>query len=147
MKFDDLTWSNFNSTTDLFYNEPLGYVISIWDNNAWQFEERTATTFTDNFGSYIRLTEVYNSSNVWVNQYRYKEVYDSRLNFIESSDENYNIQTNAWDIRYGQKYLFQYDMSNNIIEEINENFNITNNTYEKGYRYEYSNFITIASGI
>jgi hypothetical protein len=146
MKFDDIAWSNFNSTTDLFYNEPLGYVISIWDNNAWQFEERTATTFTDNFGSYLRLTEVYNSSNVWVNQYRYKEIFDSRLNFIESSDENYNIQTNAWVMSYGQKYLLQYDMSNNIIEEINENFNITNNTYEKGYRYEYSNFITIASG-
>jgi len=147
MKFDDIAWSNFNSTIDLFYNNPLGYVISIWDNNAWQFEERTATTFTDNFGSSIRLTEVYNSSNVWVNQYRYKEIFDSRLNFIESSDENYNIQTNVWDKSYGQKYLLQYDMSNNIIEEINENFNITNNTYEKGYRYEYSNFITIASGI
>lgn len=147
MKFDDIVWSNFNSTIDLFYNEPLGYVISIWDNNAWQFEERTATTFTDNLGSFVRLTEVYNSSNVWVNQYRYKEVYDSRLNFIESTDENYNIQTNVWVIRYGQKYLFQYDMSNNIIEEINESFNITNNAYEKGYRYEYSNFITIASGI
>ncbi len=146
-KIDDLVWASFNPTIDLFYNQPLAFVASSWRNNAWQFEERNTTTYTDNFGSYIQLTEVYNSNNVWVNQYRYKEVYDSRLNLIESADENYNIQTSNWNPVYGEKHFFQYDMSNNITEEITEQFNSTNNAYEKTGKYENSGFISIASGI
>jgi Secretion system C-terminal sorting domain len=147
VKLDNLVWSNFDPNIDLYDNQPISYITSSWMNNAWQLEERTTTTFTDNYGSFIGLTEVYNSNNEWVNQYRYKEIYDSRLNLIENADENYNLQTNAWDPVYGEKNYYQYDMSNNMTEEINEEFNSTNNAYEKTNKFEYSEFITIASGV
>jgi hypothetical protein len=146
-KLDDIMWGSFDPTIDLFYNQPLGFIASIWQNNAWQLRQRNTTTFTDNFGSFIQLTEVYNLNNVWVNRYRYREVFDSRLNQIENAEENYSNQTSTWNPTYGEKYFFQYDMSNNIIEETNEMFNSSNNAYEKNGKTEYSEFISIASGI
>jgi hypothetical protein len=145
-KFEDLVWNNFNPNTDIFNNEPNAYVLSAWDNNAWIFDERLSTTFPDNFGSYINLTEVYNSNSVWVNSSRYRETFDSKFNAIEYIDENYSTQTNQWETRYGEKFYFQYDASNNITERINEQFNSSNNAFEKVNKYEYSDFITISTG-
>ncbi len=146
-KLDDIMWANFDPTIDLFYNQPLGFIASLWQNNAWRLAQRSSTTFTDNFGSYIELREAYTLNNVWVNRFRHREVFDSRLNQIENADENYIIQTNTWNPTYGEKHFFQYDMSNNITEEIIETFNSTNNAYEKNGKTEYSEFISIASGI
>lgn len=147
MKFDQLTWLNFDPTIDLFYNQPIGFWIYSWDNNAWIQEERTNTTFPDANGSRVELTEVYNNMNVWVNQARYSEYYDSRKNETESSNEVYNNQTSTWETIYGEKYMYQYDVNNNIVEEINEEFNSTISAYQKTNKYEYSDFITIALGI
>ncbi len=144
---DQLIWRNFDPTIDLFYNEPIGYTVSVWINNNWRFDERTSTTFPDNNGSSVSLTEVYNSNDMWVNQSRYSEFYDVNKNELEYSNENYNNQNNVWVTTYGEKFMYQYDVNNNIVEEINEEYNSTVGAYQKTNKYEYSDFITIALGV
>ena len=147
LKFDQLTWLNFDSNVDLFDNEPVAYWISSWQNNAWKPETRTSTTFPDANGSLVELTEAYNNLNVWVNQSRYSEFYNANKDVTENSNEIYNSFTRSWQTIYGERFIYQYDANNNITEEINEEFNIGVNAYEKTNKYEYSDFITIVLGV
>lgn len=145
-KFDNLTWNNFDPNIDLFYNTPTYYETSNWVNNLWELEERSTTTFPDSYGSYIQLEESY-VNNAWVNGSRYRYLYDSRGNFIEETNEDYDEINNTWRILFGSKNIYMYDMSNNITEDISEYYEGNINAWKKEMKYEYADYITINTGI
>ncbi len=115
-------------------------------NNDWGPEERFSTTFPDANGTFIELTEVYNSNSVWMNKEKFSEFYDANNNEVEYLKEEFNNQTNVWEVYNGEKHFYKYDANNKKIEKYNEELQ-PSGLYEKSVKYEYFDFITVALGV
>lgn len=146
-KLANLNWAgNFNPNIDLFDNQPVGYDIYMMGSTSWELAGRSSTTFPDNYGSEVYLEEEY-SNNTFTPLYRYKDMYNSHFDRLESTDEDYDQINSTWIISNSQKSNFQYDVNNNKIEEISQYYNQSDSSYHYSQKMEYSDFITIAAGV
>lgn len=146
-KLHNLNWGNtFDNTVDLFENEPLGYETQTYVINTWVNMARTSTTFPDNYGSEINLEEVYLNS-AYIPSSRHNFINDAKKNNIEESDESYDAGTNLWSTTYGHQYQYQYDANNRMTEKVSIEYNVTDSAYNFVRKEEYSEFITITTGL
>lgn len=146
-KIHDIIWSGgFNSTIDLFENQPTSYLQSVNMNNTWFLVGRFTTIYPDNYGSIIYFDEEYDN-NAFFPSYRRSQLYDSHLNGIEESEEEYDTSTNIWITRYGYKNNYQYDMSGNMSENITQYYESMDTAYLNYQKLEFSDFISIVAGV
>lgn len=147
IKLSNLIWNgNFNPSLDLFENEPIGYIGYAPGIQGWEITSRTTVIFPDNFGSRVQLEEEYTNNN-YVPSYKRSALYDSHLNLIEESEEEYDASTSKWLTMYGRKSLFTYDMTGNATEKIDKNYSFVDSAYVNAGKYEYSGYISIAQGL
>lgn len=144
-KVDSLVWLNYNPNLEFYENNYLQAIESSWNGNAWKKDSRVKISYPDNFGSSIILLELY--TNSWFLENRISEIYDSKLNLIEQSQESYDAITSTWTYTDGNKKLIVYDASNYIIEEIISGINSITNTWGNLIKLEYLNYINISTGI
>lgn len=143
----DINWAGgFNSTIDLFENQPASYLQSVNMNNTWALAGRFTTLHPDNYGSIIFFDEEY-ENNAFFPSYRRSQLNDSHLNGIEESEEDYDTSTNIWITRYGYKNIYQYDMSGNMTENITQYYESMDTAYLNSQKIETSEFISIVAGV
>jgi hypothetical protein len=145
-KVDNIIWHNYNSNLSLFDNIPETSTESTWNGSTWNLFGRGINTFPDNYGSIIGIEETYIINNFVPNK-RFKELYDFSFRNTELSEEIYNSNLSSWELNYGSKRTLQYDGSTNVILETYYSVDQASNLWLEEIMFEYSNYITISTGI
>ncbi len=145
-KVDNINWINFNPNTDIYNNEADAYTESIWDNNSWLLDNRSSTTYPDNYGSTIYIEQMHDGTN-WVNTVRTQLINDEKRNRINQYYELYDPIVGNWQYEFGERIFYTYDLMNNIAEDYNENYNNNVSQWIKSVKHEYAEYITINTGV
>lgn len=146
LKFNEITWVNFNPNINLFDNYPSGYKVYFKLFNSWSLVGRSSTTFPNNYGSRITLDELYESGN-YIPDQKSTELYNYNFDLIEEKYETFDVDSNFWIVNNGNKYLITYDANNNQTEYISQFYESNSKQYVNSERKEYSNFILVNTGI
>lgn len=145
-KYGNMVWQNYNSNKDLNENRLTDYVGYAFTGNSWRFNDRTTTTFTDNFGSNIALNEEY-IANTWTPTERFTQQYNRKAYLIFDRIEKYNANESKWDTTNGNRWIVEYDVNDNIAEVAQSIYNPFLLAWENLEKQEYLNYITITTGI
>ncbi len=143
-KQTNMVWKNYNSTIDINDNFLKDYTLYIYSQLSWLPKHKFNIVYTDAFGSNILLQEEY-VSNSWIPLYRATQKFNK--NNLATFECRERFDRVNWDTVTGFQSDYLYDLNDNIIENTQTIFNGLTFTWQKTYKYEYSNFITISTGI
>ena len=145
-KYGNMVWQNYNSNKDINENRLTDYVGYAYTGSSWRFNDRTTTTFTDNFGSNVALNEEY-IANTWTSTERYTQQFNRKAYLIFDRIEKYNANQSKWDTTNGNRSIVVYDVNDNIAEVAQSIYNPFLLAWENIEKQEYLNYITITTGI
>lgn len=145
-KFSDLVWQSYHPNNDISENKVKDYVGYAYTGSTWRFNDRSTTTFTDNFGSNIVLSEEYLANN-WVFAERTTQEFNRKAYLIFDRLEKYNRSESRWDTSSAFRNIVLYDVNDNIAEIAQSRYNPFILAWENTEKQEYSNYITITTGI
>lgn len=143
-KQTNMVWKNYNSTIDINDNFLKDYTLYIYSQLSWLPKHKFNIVYTDAFGSNILLQEDY-VSNSWIPLYRATQKFNSNKLAIYECRERFDPVN--WDTISGFQSDFLYDLNNNIIENSQMFYNELTSKWQKTYKYEYSDFVTISTGL
>lgn len=143
-RYSNIGWHNWSNSAVTSARD--SYTTQIWGTpiaNQWNTKGRKNTSY-NNFGSSIVLDEVYTNNN-WVNKNKRTENYDSNNTYLGSTSEQWNTNTNNWEIKSGTNQIQFYDLNSTlkIIKTIWQTWNKSLSTFENSKMKEYSDFVEV----